>query len=124
MWNDAVYIDKSNIEGNGLKTKRNIKQGEVIVDYRDLPWYKMSVHDLTEYQINHQWLIMLEQDMCETTDVVKELRYMNHSRTPNTNWYIEDKYITASIDIEAGEELTIDYRIEKRTNRIKFPEWI
>ena len=124
MWNDAVYVDKSNIEGNGLKAKKNIKQGEVVVDYRDLPWYKMSVHDLTEYQINHQWLIMLEQDMCETTDVVKELRYMNHSRTPNTNWYIEDKYITASIDIEAEEELTIDYRIEKRTNRIKFPEWI
>lgn len=124
MWNDAVYVDKSNIEGNGLKAKKNIKQGEVVVDYRDLPWYKMSVHDLTEYQINHQWLIMLEQDMCETTDVVKELRYMNHSRTPNTNWYIEDKYITAARDIEAGEELTIDYRFEQRTNRIKFPEWI
>jgi SET domain-containing protein len=124
MWNDAVYIDISNIEGNGLKAKRNIKQGEVVVDYRDLPWYKMSVHDLTEYQINHQWLIMLEQNMCETTDVVKELRYMNHSRTPNTNWYIENKYITAARDIEEGEEITIDYRLEKRTNRIKFPEWI
>jgi SET domain-containing protein len=32
--------------------------------------------------------------------------------------------ITAARDIKAGEELTIDYRLEKRSNRTKFPEWI
>ena len=124
MWNDAVYVEKSKIEGNGLFANKNIKEGELIVDYRDLSWYQLSVHNLTEYQISHNWLIMIREDMCETTDEIKELTYMNHSRTPNTNWYVEEKYITAARDINQGEEITIDYRLEKRSNRTKFPDWI
>jgi len=124
MWNDAVYISASKIEGNGLFSKRDIKKNEIIVDYRNLQWYTLNVDQLTEYQINRNWLIMLGEGMCETTDTIKELYYMNHSRTPNTNWYIREKYITAAKDIEAGEELTIDYRLEERSNRTKFPDWI
>jgi len=124
MWNDAVYISASKIEGNGLFSKRDIKKNEIIVDYRNLQWYTLNVDQLTEYQINRNWLIMLGEGMCETTDTIKELYYMNHSRTPNTNWYIKEKYITAARDIKAGEELTIDYRLEERSNRTKFPDWI
>jgi SET domain-containing protein len=124
MWNDAVYVNASKIEGDGLFSKRNIKKDEVIVDYRNLEWYTLNVDQLTEYQISRNWLVMLEGDLCETTDTIKELSYMNHSRTPNTNWHIKDKYITAARDIEAGEELTIDYRLEERSNRISFPDWI
>ena len=40
------------------------------------------------------------------------------------NWHIKEKYITAVRDIEAGEEITIDYRLEERSNRTKFPDWI
>jgi SET domain-containing protein len=124
MWNDAVYISASKIEGNGLFSKRDIKKNEIIVDYRNLQWYTLNVDQLTEYQINRNWLIMLGEGMCETTDTIKELYYMNHSRNPNTNWYIKEKYITAARDIKAGEELTIDYRLEERSNRTKFPDWI
>jgi len=124
MWNDNTYVNFSNIEGKGLIAKVDLKKDEVIVDYRNLVWYTLNVHQLTEYQINRNWLIMLEENMCETTDTIKELYYMNHSRTPNTNWYIKEKYITAAKDIKAGEEITIDYRLEERSNRIKFPAWI
>ena len=124
MWNDAVYVNVSKIEGQGLIAKVPIKKDEIIVDYRDLEWYTLNVNQLSEYQISRNWLVMLEGDMCETTDTIKELYYMNHSRTPNTNWYIKEKYITAARDIEAGEELTIDYRLEERSNRTKFPDWI
>ena len=49
---------------------------------------------------------------------------MNHSRTPNTNWFVKEKYITASRDIKQGEEITLDYRLEERNNRVSFPDWI
>jgi hypothetical protein len=124
MWNDAVYVNQSKIEGQGLIAKVNIQKDEIIVDYRNLEWYTLNVNQLTEYEISRNWLIMLGEDMCETTNTIKELYYMNHSRNPNTNWHIKEKYITAARDIEAGEELTIDYRLEERSNRTKFPDWI
>ena len=109
----------------GLFTNCDISKDDIVVDYRDvIGWYKLNVNDLNNYQINHNWIIMKEDDICETTDVVNDLNYMNHSRTPNCDWHIEEKYITAARDIKAGEELTIDYRLEKRSNRIKFPDWI
>jgi SET domain-containing protein len=45
------------------------------------------------------------------------------------NWWKHDLLvisyiITAAKDIKAGEEITIDYRLEERSNRIKFPAWI
>jgi SET domain-containing protein len=124
MWNDAVYIKKSEIQGEGLFSYEDIKQGEIVVDYRQLEWYTLHVDNLSEYQINRNWLIMLENSLCETTDHIKELYYMNHSRTPNTNWLIKEKYITAARAIKAGEEITIDYRLEERSNRKSFPVWI
>jgi len=124
MWNGAVYVKKSEIQGEGLFSYEDIKQGELIVDYRKLQWYTLHVDNLSEYQISRNWLIMLEDGLCETTDTIKELYYMNHSRNPNTNWFIKEKYITAARDIKAGEEITIDYRLEERTNRISFPDWI
>lgn len=119
------YISISNIQGNGLFTNCDINKGDVTVDYRNvIGWYKLNVHDLNDYQINHNWIIMKDGDICETTDVVNDLNYMNHSQTPNCDWHIEEKYITAARDIKAGEELTIDYRLEKRSNRTKFPDWV
>ncbi len=124
MWNDAVYVGESGIEGKGLIARRDINQGDIIADCRDLHWYQLHVDQLTEHQIIRNWIIMIDDHMCETTDEVIELNYMNHSRTPNTNWMLREKYITAARCISAGEEITIDYRIEKRSNRTSFPSWI
>lgn len=118
-------VKSSNISGVGLFTDCDICKGDVVVDYRTITgWSNVDVRQLSDHQINHNWIIMKDGDMCETTDVVADLNYMNHSRAPNCNWHIEEKYITAARDIKAGEELTIDYRLEKRSNRIKFPDWI
>jgi hypothetical protein len=125
MWNNAVYVCDSKIEGKGLTAKRDIYKNEVIVDYRYLDcWFEVAVTDLTDYQISHNWIIMIDENTCRTTNTVKEITYMNHSRTPNTNWFVKEKYITALRDIKQGEEITIDYRIEERSNRVSFPEWI
>lgn len=119
------YIAPSKIDGNGLFVNTSVAKGTVVVDYRYIEdWYQLDVSKLNDYQINHNWIIMIDDNICETTDIIYDLNYMNHSRTPNTSWYIKEKYITAARDIKAGEELTIDYRLEKRTNRIKFPDWI
>ena len=124
MWNKDIIVDNSKIEGKGLFVTKDIKKDELLIDYSSLNFYKLNVNELTEYQINHNWIIMIDNVICETTDTKKELDYINHSRNPNCNWFIEEKYITAARDIKAGEELTIDYRLEKRSNRTKFPEWI
>jgi SET domain-containing protein len=115
------YVGVSKIQGNGLFTSSPIPKGSVIVDYRYIKnWYKISVNNLTEYQINHNWIIMVDKEICETTDLIYDLNYMNQSRTPNADWHIKEKYITSARDIEAGEELTIDYRLEARSNRVSF----
>lgn len=119
------YIGASKIQGNGLFVGAPVSRGTTIVDYRYIKdWYLLDVSQLTDYQINHNWIIMIDDKVCETTDIIHDLNYMNHSRNPNANWHIKEKYITAARDIEAGEELTIDYRLEERSNRTKFPDWI
>ena len=120
-----ISIRQSVIQGVGLFADCDISAGEVLIDYRNIGgWYDLPVEDLTKYQINHNWLIMKNDGLCETTDEQGLLFYINHSRIPNTNWFIKDKYITAARDIKKDEEITIDYRLEERTNRISFPDWI
>ena len=120
-----TYIQKSFIHGNGLFSSLEFKTGDVVVDYRNIGgWYKVNVDFLNDYQINHNWLIMQDDGLCETTDNLGELNIMNHSRTPNCSWHIKEKYITAARDINVDEELTIDYRLEERSNRVSFPDWI
>jgi hypothetical protein len=119
------YISDSIIAGKGLFAAKDYKQGEVVVDCRSMPgWYDINVSNLNEYQINHNWIIELSESVCSTTDTIGELNYMNHSRTPNCNWFINEKYIVAAVDILKNTELTIDYRLEKRSNRTSFPVWI
>lgn len=125
MNNPNLKTEKSNIEGCGLFTKTFLHKGDVVVDYRTVEgWYELDVNELNDYQIRHNWIIMKHKNICETTDYVGELNYMNHSRTPNCEWFIKEKYIIAARDILEGEELTIDYRLEERSNRKEFPSWI
>lgn len=120
-----VSVKKSIIQGVGLFANRDISIDEVIIDYRNIGgWYNLHVDKLTEYQINHNWIIMKGDSLCETTDNEGLIFYINHSRQSNTNWFIKNKFITASRQIKCGEEITIDYRLEERSNRTHFPDWI
>ena len=84
----SVYHTKSHIHGIGVFTSVNLKRGVVIgvshANY-DGQWY-MTTHG-----------------------------YYNHSKHPNCIVENRDnlKLIIALVDINAGEELTVDYREQK-----------
>lgn len=121
-----LFVQPSSIQGNGVFTSEDLCKGHIVLDYRnDLKnWKLIKCSDLTQYQIDHNWNIMVGKEFCLTNDEVSLLHFMNHSRQSNCLWHIEDLYIEASCDIAAGSELVIDYRLEKRSNRDSFPCWI
>lgn len=121
-----LYIHPSSIQGKGLFTSEDLSVGTIILDYRnDLKdWKLIKCSDLNQYQIDHNWNIMVGKSYCLTIDEVSYIHFMNHSREPNCLWHVEDLYIETCSPIAAGSELLIDYRLEKRSNRVSFPSWI
>jgi hypothetical protein len=121
-----TYIADSLIAGKGIFSKIPFSEGEIILNY--VPWfrtfYKLRWNDLTEYQINHNWLIPCDEEWCLTSDLISKIHYFNHSRNPNCKWLIPQGTIKAARYIQENEELTIDYRLEYRPNREKFPDWV
>ena len=126
MIHKPFFIAPSSIQGNGLFTSEDLEKGYLVLDYRKRldSWRLIPCSSLTQYQIEHNWLVMVGKELCLTTNEESELHYMNHSREPNCFWYVEDLFIETSRKIAKGEELLIDYRIEKRSNRESFPSWI
>jgi SET domain-containing protein len=122
----GAYIGRSVISGYGLFAKDCILKDEIVLDYRPFynSFYKIKYSDLTEQQINKNWHIPLCNEYCLTNDRTNKIHYINHSRTPNCSWYIEDFIIKAARDIMKDEELLIDYRKESRPNRTAWPDWI
>ena len=121
-----TYIGASKIQGHGLLSIEGFKKGEIVLDYRPfistfhkLPWIR-----LTPFQYNHNWLVPIDDTYCLTSDLSNKLFYVNHSRTPNSDWRIKEYIITANRDIARDEEITIDYRLETRPNREEWPDLI
>ena len=110
-----MTIKKSEIAGLGLFANRAIIADEKI--YYDVP-------DMTyeEYIKIRNGLSRKESELFLTTeDRVydirnSELRYMNHSKTPNISWE-DGLYITALRNIKIDEELTIDYNWTEEEER-------
>jgi SET domain-containing protein len=121
-----TYIGQSDVEGLGLFAAKSFAQGDIILDYRPFQetFYKISWSKLTEYQINHNWLIPLDENFCLTSDSISKIHYVNHSRLPNGDWQIANMIIVANKDILKDEEIFIDYRNEYRPTRQQWPEWI
>ena len=121
-----TYIEKSPIGGFGLFAAKDFKKGDVIVDYNNFAksFYKLEWKKLKPEQYNKNWLIPLDNEYCLTNDKANKIHYLNHSRNPNCNWYINKLIIVANKNIQKDEELFIDYRLERRPNREKFPSWI
>jgi SET domain-containing protein len=121
-----TIVKESSIEGFGLFASRDFKKGELIVDYNLFPenWYNMKYADLSEEQIKKNWYVMIDNELCITSDKYSKFSYINHSRNPNCFWDIDKRIIIADKDIQKDEELFIDYRLEPRPNGVKFPEWI
>jgi SET domain-containing protein len=120
------YVKESNVEGYGLFAAKDIKRGDLVIDYRMFPkdWKKIKYTELSPEQIRKNWYVMLNDEECITSDKYSKFSYINHSRNPNCDWILSIHKIVANQNINKDEELFIDYRLEPRPNRVSFPEWI
>jgi SET domain-containing protein len=121
-----TYVKASSVEGYGLFASKDIKKGDLVIDYRLFPkdWYKTLFSKLSDEQIRKNWYVMLNNEECITSDKWSKFSYINHSRNPNCDWFLNIHKIVANRDIPKDEELFIDYRLEPRPSGVSFPEWI
>ena len=114
------------IQGRGLFAGRKFLSGQTVLDFTAYKkdFYKIRFDKLNEYQIKYNWYVQIDEEHCLTFDRFSKFSYINHSRTPNCNWLVNDFLIVAARNLAIGEELTIDYRLEYRPNRENFPDWI
>ncbi|NHZ69749.1 MAG: SET domain-containing protein-lysine N-methyltransferase [Thermotogales bacterium] len=98
MSDSIVYVDDSPIHGKGLFAKKFIPAGQLIDTVVGEPTTKDGDYVL--------WL-----DEKNGIHVQCDLRYINHSDTPNAV-YFETLEVCAMHDIQAGEEITHNYEQE------------
>jgi SET domain-containing protein len=95
MFNPKVFVDDSQIHGKGLFAKCFIPAGEEIGTIEG------------EYtEIDGDYVLWLD----EQTGILVEsdMRYINHSESPNAAYY-DDLTVYALKDIGPGEEITHNY---------------
>ncbi len=106
--NSKVEVRDTGKYGLGLFASKNIKKGEIIVDFSDGKVYEAEkcselpkeIADHAAQFEEHRWI-----------DKEKDIgRYINHSCEPNCG--IKNKFeIVVMHDIKKGEELTLDYEM-------------
>lgn len=125
MFHVPTYLKPSSIHGIGVFTPDPIPAGTVVWDFHpDVDW-RLTSEELGSFpepfrsQL-HRWCYMEEG----TGDYVlcgDNAKFMNHSPAPNCN--DTGRRTVAARDIEAGEELTCDYRAfdaESMKNGLEF----
>lgn len=97
--NPNAVVDRSPIHGKGLFARVDLAADDFIGTYEGPDTLEDGMHVL--------WLWNEDNERWEGIDGKNEMRFLNHARPPNAEWYDNDLY--ALRDIEAGEEITFDY---------------
>lgn len=92
------YVAESGIHGKGLYARIAIKKGEYMGSYDGPESAENGSHVLWVEGDDGEWIGRDGQNI---------LRYLNHQKTPHAEFRGFDLYAITNID--AGEELTIDY---------------
>ena len=97
--NPNAYVDTSAIHGRGLFARRKIKVDEYIGTYSGPATQNDGMHVL--------WLWNEQRDRWEGIDGNNEMRFLNHAKKPNADWWDDELYAIRTI--KKGEEITFDY---------------
>lgn len=93
-----TYVKDSPIHGNGLFARTTIEKGDVIGHLEGRHTQQDGIYVL--------WL-----DHENGFEVCCNLKYINHSDSPNACYY-DDKSVVALRDIKKGEEITHNYEAD------------
>lgn len=124
-WKETVVFD-AGPKGRGLKAVEEIRKGDFIAEYVGRAIRKAYLERLFSRYKNERMLYIMALDSITYIDARKRggiARYINHSCDPNCEvqrWKVNGILragIFASKNIAAGEELSFDYKWERKRGR-------